>query len=177
MQWLADCLHAKERLQQSWKKIRCEGFRDICCLCDVLLEPIKVYSTRCWVDFLLCIAQDAMFGIMQIVYINISCRTSRWIRPSRFPTNTPPVPCHRFGYFPALPPCLVSFLIHRPSSSCLWPPSHSSTFCCHPNAVKQSFAPSLLTLSWVCVPTSSTFFVVPRSLCHWPLPFQQLSCL
>jgi len=90
VQWLADRLHAKERLQQSWKKIHCEGFRDICCLCDVLLEPIKVYSTtRCWVDFLLCISQDAMLGIMQIVYINISCRTSRWIRPSHFPTNTP----------------------------------------------------------------------------------------
>lgn len=44
IQWLADRTHARDRLEQGVKQIHCQGFRNICCLCDVLLQWGEVYS-------------------------------------------------------------------------------------------------------------------------------------
>ena len=72
------------------------------------------------------------------VYVSSS---SSLIRP------TPSVLCNRFGYFPALPPSFVSLFLHCPSpSNFLALPLVLRPSGIHPNAVKQSFSSSFLSM-------------------------------
>jgi len=78
---------------------------------------------------------------------------------------TPSVSCKHFGYFPSLPPCFVSLFLLSPSPSSrhlpltVWPSG------VHPNSVKQSFTPSLLSIPSTSIPYS--FISIPTCQSFW----------
>ena len=77
----------------------------------------------------------------ELIIIIKSPRASRRIRPAHSQTNT------RFlGYIPTLPPCLVSLSLSTvPLQVVFGLPLALRPSGVHPNAVKQSFSPSLLS--------------------------------
>ena len=82
---------------------------------------------------------------MFIIIIIIARCTSKRVRWSHFLPN-PPVTCHCLGHIPALTPCFASLSFDSPSPSGLWSSFRRFTFWCPPNAAKQSFTPSLLSM-------------------------------